>query len=98
MANTRPDLFSDLDSVTDRDRGPLQTAAQGFLARFYKGLFPGVMFLFDWAGCNGSRMHPGFGPPKRLTDIWWHLPVYLVFCLAYLARLEVRRRNKQSRP
>ena len=38
------------------------------LALFFFGL--------DWA--NWRSRHAGFGEPRRLADIWWHLPVLIV--------------------
>lgn len=42
------------------------------------------MFMFDWAGCRGTRAYPPFGAPRHLADIWWHLPAYLVFVALYV--------------
>lgn len=98
MASQRPDLFSDLESVTDRDRRPVHTSVQRLMARCYPVLVPCVLFALDWAGINWHRSSHStlINAPHKLVDIWWHLPVYLIVSVVFF-RLGLHRRTKPPR-
>jgi hypothetical protein len=36
-----------------------------------------LMFMMEWAGSRGSLLP--WGDIRRLSEIWWHFPLYLAF-------------------